>query len=133
MRTDPRAACANAVERFGWALLHDAFCHPLMALSGWSGWSLRLHDWTSHRAWPRVVPELASAVVVPSARWGALPVRRTADGLYTVTHPTVAHSYTTPADDAVHAVEIASLWFDGLARDFGGAFAANEAKEAQTP
>lgn len=53
MRTDPRVACANERQRFWWAVLHDLVAHPLMALTGWSKWALRLHDWTSHRAWPR--------------------------------------------------------------------------------
>lgn len=53
MRTDPRAACANAEERLGWAVVHDAIAHPLMALTNYSGWAVAFHDWTSHRAWPR--------------------------------------------------------------------------------
>lgn len=53
VRTDPRAACANERQRFWWAVLHDVVAHPLMALTGWSKWALRFHDWTSHKAWPR--------------------------------------------------------------------------------
>ena len=56
MRTDPRGACANEHQRLLWALVHDGLAHPLMALTGWSKWSLRFHDWTSHKAWPRVEP-----------------------------------------------------------------------------
>lgn len=54
MRTDPREACGNEHQRLLWALVHDAVAHPLMALAGWPKWALRFHDWTSHKAWPRV-------------------------------------------------------------------------------
>jgi hypothetical protein len=63
MRTDPRKACVNAEERKLWAWLHDAIAHPLMALFGWCDWSIRLHDWTSHKAWPRGEDELLSVMV----------------------------------------------------------------------
>lgn len=53
MRTDPRKACKNAEERRFWALVHDGIAHPLMAFSLFAAWSVRFHDWTSHRAWPR--------------------------------------------------------------------------------
>lgn len=67
MRTDPRVACANERQRFWWAVLHDLVAHPLMALTGWSKWALRFHDWTSHRAWPRREPA--------QWRWPALTTR----------------------------------------------------------
>lgn len=57
MRTDPRNACANEHQRLLWAVVHDALAHPLMALTGYCAASLRFHDWTSHRAWPRQEPE----------------------------------------------------------------------------
>lgn len=53
MKLDPNKACKNVKERLGWAILHDAVCHPLMALTGYSDWSRRFHDYTSRRAWPR--------------------------------------------------------------------------------
>lgn len=57
MRTDPREACANERQRLGWALVHDGLAHPLMALTGYCKLSLRFHDWTSHKAWPRAVDQ----------------------------------------------------------------------------
>lgn len=116
MRTDPRAACANAEERKGWAVLHDLVCHPLMALTGWSSWSLRFHDWTSYRAWPRVQPEwLLQISHLQSRRHGVLVVREVAPRVWSVTHPTLEHTITVSAGDAVHALEQAEAWFDGLA------------------
>lgn len=115
MRTDPRAACANAEERAGWAFVHDAVCHPLMALTNWSGWSVRFHDWTSTRAWPRTVPHAAVVVLVPSRRHGMLHVRHTAPGFYAVQHPLVRHQVVCRADDAIGAVEQAEAWFNTLA------------------
>ena len=53
MMTDPRKACANTEENLVWALIHDGIAHPLMASTLFSKWSLRFHDWTSQRAWPR--------------------------------------------------------------------------------
>jgi hypothetical protein len=53
MKTDPNKSCANCEERLLWALLHDAVAHPLMGLTNYSKWSLRFHDFTSRRAWPR--------------------------------------------------------------------------------
>lgn len=54
MRTDPREACANERQHLLWAIVHDGLAHPLMALTGYCKASLRFHDWTSHKAWPRV-------------------------------------------------------------------------------
>jgi hypothetical protein len=53
MKTDPNKACSNVKERLLWAVLHDALAHPVMALSGYSKWAKRFHDYTSHKAWPR--------------------------------------------------------------------------------
>lgn len=53
MKRDPNRACANAQQRLGWALVHDAIAHPLMALTGYCGLAMRFHDYTSHKAWPR--------------------------------------------------------------------------------
>jgi hypothetical protein len=52
VRTDPRDACPNEDECLFWAIVHDLIVHPLMAVSLWSKWSLRLHNYTSRRAWP---------------------------------------------------------------------------------
>lgn len=61
MRTDPRVACKNGEERWLWAVFHDLVAHPLMALTNYWRLALRLHDWTSRRAWPRVTPPVAPA------------------------------------------------------------------------
>ena len=116
MRTDPRAACANAEERKGWAWLHDAVCHPLMALSGWSTWSVRFHDWTSHHAWPRA-SGVTVTYTVPSRRHGELLVKHgaAAPGFWHVQHPAIRHAIVVRAGDAVDAVEQAEAWFDSLA------------------
>jgi len=53
MKTDPNKACANVEERKLWAIIHDGIAHPLMAISNFSTWSIRFHDWTSQKAWPR--------------------------------------------------------------------------------
>ncbi|OUM01787.1 hypothetical protein [Variovorax sp. JS1663] len=116
MRTDPRAACANAEERFIWAFVHDAICHPLMAITNWSRLSVRFHDWTSWRAWPRVVPAAADPVMpLPSRHHGPLEVRSLGPGIYAVRHPAINHTLHTYAKDGIEAVEIAERWFDSLA------------------
>lgn len=38
-------------ESLWWAVLHDAVAHPVMALSGYSQWAIRFHQWTGKRAW----------------------------------------------------------------------------------
>jgi hypothetical protein len=53
VKTDPNKACKNTGERRLWAILHDLVAHPAMALSGYSNWSMRFHNYTSHKAWPR--------------------------------------------------------------------------------
>lgn len=53
MKTDPNACAPIHGERKAWALLHDAVAHPLMALTLYSGWARRFHDFTSRKAWPR--------------------------------------------------------------------------------
>ena len=57
MKTDPRVACKNIKERWIWAVIHDLIAHPFMALTFYSNLSLRFHDWTSYRAWPREVDQ----------------------------------------------------------------------------
>ncbi len=53
MKTDPNEGCNSKEERLFWAVIHDGICHPLMALSGYSRWSIKFHNYTSHKAWPR--------------------------------------------------------------------------------
>jgi len=36
-----------------WAILHDLIAHPLMAVSFYSKISIRFHNYTSSKAWPR--------------------------------------------------------------------------------
>ena len=112
MRTDPRAACANENERAGWAFVHDLITHPLMALTGWARWSLALHDWTSHRAWPRPATVQGAATKVASARHGVLSVTPLAGGLYRVKHGTVDHAMVLPAISVEDAAAEAVSWFD---------------------
>uniref|UniRef100_A0AAU6VYQ4 Uncharacterized protein n=2 Tax=unclassified bacterial viruses TaxID=12333 RepID=A0AAU6VYQ4_9VIRU len=57
MKTDPNHICANQEEHKGWAFIHDAVAHPLMALTFYCGLSLRFHNYTSHKAWPRCYNE----------------------------------------------------------------------------
>lgn len=126
MRTDPRAACANSEERTFWAFVHDAVCHPLMAFSGWSKWSLRFHDWTSFRAWPRTVGFVKETRLMPSRRWGLLQVTQVMPGFYSIDHPNVDHKVVTTVADFVAAAEFAEAWFDGLAAEFGNRFNPSE-------
>lgn len=56
MKTDPNKGCANQEQRLFWALVHDGVAHPFMALTNYSRLSLRFHDFTSHKAWPRTPP-----------------------------------------------------------------------------
>lgn len=58
MKTDPNEACKNQREIFWWAFLHDVVAHPLMGLFGYAAWTLRFHDYTSRKAWPRCVTQL---------------------------------------------------------------------------
>lgn len=59
MRVDPRIGCANEEELLGWAIMHDLLAHPLMVITGYSQWSLRFHNFTSLKAWPRCPRPLA--------------------------------------------------------------------------
>lgn len=123
MRTDPRLACANAEERAWWAFLHDAVCHPLMALTNWAGWAVRFHDWTSHRAWPREPGFVSQMRVMQTKRWGAVEVTHVMQGgFYSIQHPNLGHKVVTKTDDFISAAEFAEQWFDGLAEEFGGRF-----------
>lgn len=112
MRTDPRKACENEKQLLVWAIIHDLIAHPFMALTLYWRVSLRLHDWTSQRAWPRntaIAPfEIA---VVPSDRWGLLLVTRTPAGFYEIKHPVLAHRFGVKAINIDDAVEQAEEWF----------------------
>ena len=57
MKTDPNRHCTNFEENTFWATIHDAIAHPLMALTMYSGWSVRFHDFTSRKAWDRKAPK----------------------------------------------------------------------------
>lgn len=96
MRTDPRAACKNENERALWAFVHDGLAHPLMAITLWSRWTLRFHDWTSRKAWPR----------------------RDLKGFYTFKHPRIDHTVTVKARNKEDAADQAREWFKSL-RDVG--------------
>jgi hypothetical protein len=114
MRTDPRVACGNEKELVFWAFVHDAIAHPLMALTGWSKFSLRFHDYTSHYAWPRDKRTPARPVTVRSDRFGDLTVTTTPAGFFEVAHGRIAHRLCVRATDVSDAVEQAEQWFSGL-------------------
>lgn len=115
MRTDPRAACANTDERLLWALVHDAIAHPLMALTLYSRWFMKFHDFTSHRAWPRAAVKPAIPVPMPSRHGEVLVTRMLTDRTYGVRCPFLkAHTLVVQADDVMEAVEKAEAWFDEL-------------------
>lgn len=124
MRTDPRAACANASERLGWAVLHDLLAHPLMALTNWAHWTLAFHDFTSARAWPRqpVPAPLKLGIAVEPSRYGWLHAREVSPGFWRVQHPNVDHSITIQAPGSTSACDKALAWFDSLASELEGPF-----------
>ena len=112
MKTDPRTACANEEEKFGWALLHDLVAHQLMALTGWAGWALRFHDWTSHHAWPRASVLPGEWVEVSDWWYVYLDVRETSvPGLYQIKCPFMDHVYGVKALNHADAAELGSEWF----------------------
>lgn len=116
MRTDPRKACANEKQLLLWAIIHDLVAHPLMALTGYSAASLRFHDVTSRRAWPRDTRTPATAILVPSDRFGMLRVRALQPiGFFEIRHGMIAHCFVTSAADVTDAVEKAEEWFAALA------------------
>lgn len=122
MRTDPRAACANAKELIGWAILHDLIAHPFMALTGYSAWSLRFHNWTSLHAWPRVRPaKLRTPVTMPS-RWGDMVAVEVQTKFWRIQHPNMENALVLYGDDAVAILEQAEAYFQSLADEFGGPF-----------
>ncbi len=121
MKTDPRIACANTKEARGWAIVHDLLAHPFMALTGWSQLSLRFHDWTSEKAWPRIsIHEWEIDVA-----FGVVLVKQLGDSVFCVRHPKVKHAFVTNASTPFIAARKASKWFDILAAEFGGDFSRN--------
>ena len=110
MKTDPNKACPNEAQRFFWAFVHDFLAHPLMAITAWSTWSLDFHDWTSHKAWPRVEYD----EVVVSFQSGTK--------VFEFKHPKVSHKYVTNGDDHATARAKADAWFEQLSVEFGGEF-----------
>ena len=108
MKTDPRFACPNDTERRGWAMVHDCIAHPLMALAGWSPLALRFHDWTSLKAWPRIVPPVGGlAVDIPSRMYGSIFAVQVLPDVYAAITDR-GHYWEGPADDATEAAELAA-------------------------
>lgn len=124
MRTDPRAACANEKELLGWAVVHDLLAHPFMAITNYSALSMRFHDWTSYKAWPRVRPAQLREPVEIQSKWGVIRATEVAPNCWKIRHPVVRHALVTGADDAIQAVEKAEVWFQDLEETHGGVFAA---------
>lgn len=118
MRTDPRKGCANEREALGWALLHDAIAHPLMAVTLWRRWTLRFHDWTSHQAWPRcATPQTAEPRTwkIRTNRFGVLTVTEIdPPGCYSVLHGLILHTIRVKATDHHDAARQAQEWFAEL-------------------
>lgn len=122
MRTDPNEACTNTREDFFWAFVHDAVSHPLMALSLYSDWSLRFHNYTSHRAWPRV-PSTSHAEGLVSwedskQRAYRLTWTRQED-FWTFRHPYINHDVTVKAPDLPAAYRQMDEWFMSLEEVLG--------------
>lgn len=122
MKTDPRKGCANERELWHWAAVHDLIAHPLMVLTGYSRLSLRFHDFTSHRAWPR--PSGPRLVLQrPGTPFGTIRVMDHGNGIYRVHHGHVNHAITTKASSPYEAFGFAFAWFSTLAHEFDGKFA----------
>lgn len=65
MRVDPRSCKCEVKENLLWALLHDIIVHPLLGFTLYRAeWAIRLHDYTSHKAWPRPVKLVEGEPVV---------------------------------------------------------------------
>ena len=122
MKTDPNQACRNDEQRFWWAVAHDLIAHPFMAITLWSSWSLKFHDWTSRQAWPRdsVAPPEFSHAWMPL--WHRVAYRRMHGNFYEVLHPAVSHSFRCQADNAAGALSKAVVHFIDLANRHGGQF-----------
>lgn len=130
MRTDPRMACANERELWHWAALHDLLAHPLMVLTWYCAASLRFHDWTSRRAWPRHISPAADLPmprlmnVAPLTRHGYVVVTQLEARLFRVEHGRVDHAVTLQANDMHAALGCGLEWFDTLGEQLGGKFEA---------
>lgn len=112
MKTDPRKGCANVDERFAWALVHDLVAHPLMALTCWSAWSLRFHDYTSFRAWPRPQEHKPETVWFMTAKFGRVRVESSGPGFWRAYHGIISHAVTVKAASAFDAMAQAVAWFE---------------------
>jgi hypothetical protein len=53
MKLDPNRLDYGYREFKAWAVAHDLIFHPLLAISLYSRWAIRLHAWSSNKAWPR--------------------------------------------------------------------------------
>ncbi|MFM0013710.1 hypothetical protein [Paraburkholderia sediminicola] len=115
MRTDPRKACANEKQLFGWAVVHDLIAHPLMVLTAYSRLSIAIHDATSLRAWPRDTRPAFDPVWIPSDRFGLLRITETPAGFFEIEHGRIRHRFVVKAADITDAVEQAEEWFESLA------------------
>lgn len=124
MRTDPRKACDSGREVFLWAFVHDLIAHGLMAIFLWSKWTLRFHNWTSEKAWPRrIKPEWPKKpVFLFSSERFSLVVQEVSAGRWKVKHPKVNHDVVVTSDNEFNAALQAKAWFDELGREFGGRF-----------
>jgi hypothetical protein len=58
LKLDPNPLCQQPVERRLWAFIHDAICHPLVAITRYAGWAVRFHDYTSRLAWPEATDRI---------------------------------------------------------------------------
>jgi hypothetical protein len=116
MRTDPRKACANEKQLLGWAIVHDLIAHPFMVATGYSRLSLKFHDATSQRAWPRLaLKNEQRTFTIPSDRFGALQVTRlAARGFYEIQHPLIDHRFVVKAEGVADAADQAEEWFSSL-------------------
>lgn len=123
MKTDPRKACANTKEDWLWARLHDAIAHPFMVLTNYSGLSLRFHDYTSAKAWPRPVRFKRTYSFTFPTPWGFVDIFEFAPGFYEFSHPRVdnGHVYRFNADDREEIVTKVLNHLQALT-EFGGTF-----------
>lgn len=74
-----------------------------MAITLWGKWALAFHDYTSNRAWPRVI-------------------MKPANDIYKIKHPNVNHIFVTKANSKEEAEVKAYDWFKSLEIQLGGNF-----------
>lgn len=53
MKVDPQNHCLKFRQSLPWALIHDLVAHSVMAVTGYSRFSIWFHNYTSHKAWRR--------------------------------------------------------------------------------